>query len=167
MSPSRRIGIQAPPARHTPLASGTPPASAVLTAFPREAPLTISSGDQSRTDLGRLLDAFIVGTQGVALHTRINEPDFAKLPHAFRAHLDTALSLRRPWAAWSTDQGYRIAWGDYDPEQSARLRGHVLYIEWCLPPDEHHAGWWHCYPKRPREWTCGRGRPTSSWSPPT
>ena len=60
-------------------------------------------------------------------------------------------------AEWDTDAGPLRARGLYDRTQSGKLRAHVLYIEWWLEPDEHHAGWWHCDTRRPREWTKGRG----------
>jgi hypothetical protein len=62
------------------------------------------------------------------------------------------------WAAWMTDVGPLCAWGAYDRGQSQDLRVHVLFIEWWQPPNTHHLGWWRCNPKRPREWTVGRGR---------
>jgi hypothetical protein len=102
-----------------------------------------------------LLDAFLAGTQAVELRMRIQ--DLKELPDWFRAHLERAQGLGRIWTAWSADNGYMVAWGDYDHEQSKRIHAHVLFIEWCLSPAEHHASWWYCYANRPREWICGRG----------
>lgn len=112
--------------------------------------------DVSRAEIVSLLDAFLAGTQAVELRTAIK--DLKALPVWFRAHLERAEGLGRIWTAWSTDEGHMIAWGDYDQEQSKRIRAHVLFVKWCLPPAEHHASWWYCYGKRPREWICGRGR---------
>jgi len=113
-------------------------------------------GDVSRAEVVSLLDAFLAGTQAVELRVRITDPK--KLPDWFRAQLDGAQKLGRIWTAWVTDEGHMIAWGEYDHERSTRNRANVLFIEWCLPPDAHHASWWFCYAKRPKEWICGRGR---------
>jgi hypothetical protein len=61
------------------------------------------------------------------------------------------------WVAWMTDAGPLCAWGAYEHGQSQELHVHVLFIEWWLPPNTHHMGWWRCNPKRPGEWTVGRG----------
>jgi hypothetical protein len=116
--------------------------------------------DVSRAEIVSLLDAFLSGTQAVELRVRIKELE--GLPDWYRAHVEHAQELGRVWTAWSTDEGHVIAWGDYDHEQSTRVRAHVLFIEWGLPPADHHASWWYCYPKRPKEWICGRGR---DWAP--
>jgi hypothetical protein len=113
-------------------------------------------GDASREELVRLLDAFLSGTQGVELRSPISA--FEELPDSFRTSLQRAAIVGQIWTAWSTDEGCVAAWGDYDREQSLRIRAHVLLIEWCRPPAEHHKSWWHCYANRPREWICGRGR---------
>lgn len=118
------------------------------------------TSDVSRAQVVSLLDGFLSGTQVVELRTAVE--DLKELPIWFRTHLEGASNLGRIWTAWSTDAGYMIAWGDYDHDQSRRIRGHVLFIEWCLSPSEHHASWWYCYAKRPKEWICGRGRDWAS-----
>ena len=118
------------------------------------------ASENFRAEVVSLLDGFLAGTQAVELRVRIQ--DLQEPPVWFRAHLERAQGLGRVWTAWLTDEGYMIAWGDYDHEQSTRVRGHVLFIEWCLPPTEQHASWWYCYAKRPKEWICGRGRDWAS-----
>jgi hypothetical protein len=114
------------------------------------------ASDISRAEVVSLLDAFLAGTQAVELRVRIR--DLQELPDFFRTHLEGAQGLGRIWTAWVTDEGPMIAWGDYDHEQSTRVRAHVLFIECCRPPAKHHASWWYCYAKHPKEWICGRGR---------
>jgi hypothetical protein len=63
----------------------------------------------------------------------------------------------RGWRAWETDQGPVRAYAEIDTAHSHRSGGLVVFIEWWLGPDTHHAGWWRCDAKRPREWTKGRG----------
>jgi hypothetical protein len=118
------------------------------------------ASEVSCAEVVSLLDAFLRGTQAVELRTRIM--DLKELPDWFRTHIEGAQKLGRIWTAWSTDEGHMIAWGDYDDEQSRRVRAHVLFVEWCLPPAEQHASWWYCYAKRPKEWICGRGRDWAS-----
>ena len=118
------------------------------------------ASDASRAEVVSLLDAFLCGTQAVELRVRIT--DLKELPDFFRTHLERAQELGRIWTAWVTDEGPMIAWGNYDQEQSRRVRAHVLFVEWCLPPSEHHASWWYCYASRPKEWICGRGRDRAS-----
>lgn len=109
------------------------------------------------TEFLELLNNFLVGTQSLTLQAPIS--DLTSLPHSYRARLREAEALGRIYTAWTTDQGPVAAWGEYDRHQSAFVHAHVLFIEWSLSPHEHHAGWWHCYQERPREWICGRGRP--------
>ena len=45
----------------------------------------------------------------------------------------------------------------YDEEQSLHVKAHVVKIAWWIG-EEHHDGWWHCYPKFPRDWIKGIGR---------
>ena len=111
--------------------------------------------DVSRDSVEGLLESFLAGTQGVALEARVR--DLAGLPVWCRAHVKSADKLGRPWVACSTDHGWMTACGDYDKQQSKRVGAHVLFVEWCLPCGEQHAGWYHCYANRPREWICGRG----------
>jgi hypothetical protein len=118
------------------------------------------ANDVSREEFKRLLDAFLSGTQVVDLRTPVE--DLKDLPLWFRTHLEGAQKLGKIWTAWVVSDGHMVAWGEHDQVQSRRIRAHVLYIEWCLPPAQHHASWWYCYATRPLEWICGRGdnRPT-------
>ena len=80
------------------------------------------------------------------------------LPAECRKHLRAAEAAHRIWAAWATERGPIAAWGDYHAEASKRLYGYQLLVEWYDMPTGHHALWCYCDPKRPTEWTVGRGR---------
>jgi hypothetical protein len=60
--------------------------------------------------------------------------------------------------AWHTDRGGVTLSAVYDEAQSRRLNAHVMKIAWWIGA-EHHDGWWHCYPRFPRDWIKGIGRP--------
>jgi len=62
------------------------------------------------------------------------------------------------WAAWHTTRGVVTFRALYDEVQSTRVRARVVEIEWWIG-SEHHRSWWHCYPKFPRDWIAGIGRP--------
>ena len=61
------------------------------------------------------------------------------------------------WAAWHTGSGVLTLRATYDEAQSSRVKAHVMKIAWWIGA-EHHDGWWHCYPKFPRDWIKGIGR---------
>ena len=109
----------------------------------------------SRSGVKDLLDCFLKGTQGVDRTDRIR--DLRELPLWCRARINGAEAHHQVWTAIMTERDWMIAWGHYDLERSRRLNAHVLYVEWCLPPEEHHSGWWRCYPNRPHEWISGHG----------
>ena len=108
----------------------------------------------SRPDVEALLGAYLVGTQGVVLGRRL---DLADVPEACLKHLLKAKSAGRFWVVWSTEQGPMAAWGDYDPDRSQRVHAHVLFVEWWGSSIGHHRLWARSDPKRPTDWTFGRG----------
>jgi hypothetical protein len=112
--------------------------------------------DLSRSDVEDLLSGFLIGSLNVELKIRLTA--LGDLPPNCGAHILQAIAAGRPWVAWSTPSGPMAAWGDYDIDGSRRLNAHQLFIEWWLAPTEHHALWCYCYPRRPTEWTIGRGR---------
>jgi hypothetical protein len=102
-----------------------------------------------------LLAHFFAGAVGLRLLAPIVDIAAIRLRLATRSVV--AASEPPTWVAWATDVGSLCACAVYDHAQAQRLQVHVLLIEWWLPLDVHHAGWWRCDPKRPREWTVGRG----------
>ncbi len=105
-----------------------------------------------------LLAGFLTGALGVELGARIKHP--SNLPSACRTHVRAAEAVGRTWAAWAawaTPDGPIAACGDYHPEASKRLYTYQMWIEWCDGPTGHHSLWVYCDPKRPTEWTIGRG----------
>jgi hypothetical protein len=111
-----------------------------------------SRGDLRSVEMESLLGAYLVGTQAVTLGKRLQLTD---LPEACQKHLLKAKSAGRIWVAWSTELGPMAAWGDYDRGRSDAF--HRLYVEWWLSSSGHHALWARADPKRPTEWTFGRG----------
>lgn len=112
--------------------------------------------DLSRSDVETLFAGFLTGAVGVQLGARLT--DLNALPAEFRKQVRGAETAARAWAAWATEHGPIAAWGDYHPEASRRLYGYQMLIEWYDTPTGHHSIWCYCNPKRPTEWTIGRGR---------
>ena len=102
-----------------------------------------------------LLESFATAGLGLELKGRIEDPssfpDSWCIPDASDG--DPAAS-----AAWHTDRGVAKIRAIYDEAQSLRVRAHVMKFGWWIGV-EHHVGWWHCYPKFPRDWIKGIGRP--------
>jgi len=111
--------------------------------------------DLSRVDVENLLAAFLVGTQGMKPLARVI--DLRELPEQCRVCVQLAASRGRAWTAWSTEVGPIAAWGDYDIAASRRLNAYVLFVEWYWLPSGQNSLWCHCDPRRPSEWTIGRG----------
>jgi hypothetical protein len=102
-----------------------------------------------------LLRSFLADAVGLTLEAQI---DAARdLPPTHRACTADSTGQPRVWAAWQSNRGMVSAAVLCHREQSHRLGAHVLFISWWIGPQEHHEGWWHCYPKRPHEWIKGAG----------
>jgi hypothetical protein len=101
-----------------------------------------------------LLESFATAALGLELHGSIR--DLSSSPHR---SCSPDPSDRGPiaWAAWHTDRGLATFRAVYDEVQSLRVKAHVVKIAWWIGK-EHHDGWWHCYPKFPRDWIKGIGR---------
>lgn len=109
----------------------------------------------ARAEVEALLSAWLAGTQCVELQGRLTAR--ADLPEACVKYVVAAQDAGRAWVAWSTELGPMVAWGDYDERQSEKMRAHVMFIEWWLPSSGHHRLWARADPRRPTEWTAGRG----------
>jgi hypothetical protein len=103
-----------------------------------------------------LLAGFLTGAVGLTLGARLTELN--TLPAEYRTHLRAAEASGRTWAAWATERGPITVWGDYHAEPSKRLYAYLLLIEWYDTRTGLHSLWCYCDPKRPTEWTIGRGR---------
>jgi hypothetical protein len=110
--------------------------------------------DLTRPEIESLLSAFLVGTQGLELTTRITE--MINLPEPHLSRVRCADSLGQAWIAWITRAGPIVAWGAYDIDGSRRINAYLLFIEWCRLPNDHHSAWCYCHPSRPTEWVFGR-----------
>lgn len=111
--------------------------------------------EESCATIRGLLDSFVSAAVGLTLEVCII--DAGDLPDAHRGCLTSTVNNPRVWAAWYTNIGPVSACACYDYGQSLRVGAHVLCIEWWLAAGERYEGWWHCYPKRPREWIKGAG----------
>lgn len=109
----------------------------------------------ARADVEFLLSAWLAGTQCVDLRRRLTA--LADLPEACLKHVVEAQEAGRAWVAWWTELGPMVAWGDYDRRQSEKMRAHTMFLEWWLPSSGHHRLWARGDPRRPTEWTVGRG----------
>jgi len=112
--------------------------------------------DLSRSDVENLLAGFLTGAVGIQPGARLT--DLNVLPADRRKHVCAAEAAGRTWVVWATERGPIAAWGDYHSEASKRLCGYQILVEWCDVPTGHHSLWCYCDPKRPTEWTIGRGR---------
>jgi hypothetical protein len=114
--------------------------------------------DLARIDMEALLGAYLVGTQAVTLGKRL---DLTDLPEACQQHVLNAKSAGRVWVAWCTEEGPMAAWGDYYGRGRSE-KFHRLFVEWWAPSSGHHALRARSDPKRPTEWTFGRGEDWNS-----
>jgi hypothetical protein len=112
--------------------------------------------DLSQPDVENLLAGFLVDTLGVVLTGRFTNLNI--LPSAYRSRLQNAEISGNEWIAWSTASGPIAAWAKYDIQASRRINAYVLRVGWCDTLSGHHSLWCYCDPKRPTEWTIGRGR---------
>ena len=110
----------------------------------------------AREFIEELLTAFLFGALGLELLDKIDT--LAGLPLEHRRRMQTIAAEHLPWTAWQTDHGIVVVTGRYYRGQSQRLNAHLVFIEWWISSDTHHAGWWRADPERPSEWTAGRGR---------
>jgi hypothetical protein len=112
-----------------------------------------SSASPLPRKIQELMESFATAGLGLELKGRIK--DLSSLPH----HLNLDAAVFAPCAAaWYTQRGVATLSVTYDEAKSMRVKAHVLKIAWWIG-DEHHDGWWHCYPKFPRDWIKGFGRP--------
>jgi hypothetical protein len=111
--------------------------------------------DMSQAGVDELLALFVTAALGLTLHRRIHAP--GDLPSEHRGCLVDSAGRPQSWISWHSDRGVVSACAFYDRAQSGRMKEHVLRISWWIGTHTHHNGWWHCNPKRPREWTKGGG----------
>jgi hypothetical protein len=102
-----------------------------------------------------LLESFVTAALGLELRCEIQDPN--QLPE-LRVHPDDRPQERaRVCAAWRTIQGQVIICATYSAGHSQRMKAHVLWLEWWIPPEIHHEGWWRVESKWPRNWIKGHG----------
>jgi hypothetical protein len=106
-----------------------------------------------------LLDSYLSCAADFLLHERI--ADLNALPACCADWIARVNETQVAWVAWQTQRGLVTATGVYDPEQSRRTGSWVMFIDWSVPPHSHNGSWWRSDPRRPREWTAGRGRQAS------
>ena len=116
--------------------------------------------DLSRSDVENLLTGFLSGALGMELIARLF--NLSDVPAAPSSRLNLTEEVAGAWVAWSTRHGAVTARGSLDVEGSRRIQACVLRIEWVDTVSGHHSLWAHCNPKRPTEWTIGRGRDNES-----
>lgn len=107
-----------------------------------------------------LLNSYLKWAANLTLQARI--PDLAKLPNCWEQWISFVNETNLPWVAWETSRGLVTATGQYDHEQSVRTGYWVLLIDWSLPPHTRNSSWWRSDPRRPQEWTAGRGCPAEA-----
>jgi hypothetical protein len=123
-------------------------------------PLTIllqcllDEGTQS--DLENLVTGFLSGVLSMDLIIRLS--NLKDVPSVCCSRLNLTEEIAGAWIAWSTRHGAVAARGSLDVEGSRRIQAYLLRIEWVDTVSGYHALWAHCDPKRPTEWTVGRGR---------
>ncbi len=110
-----------------------------------------------------LLESYLRWAADFVLQTRIR--DLTQLPACCAQWIERVNETNVPWVAWETHRGLLTATGQYDHVQSIRTGYWVLYIEWSVAPLSRNGSWWRSDPRRPREWTAGRGHPAASQQP--
>jgi hypothetical protein len=105
-----------------------------------------------------LLESFVTAGLGLELSSRVD--DVSQLPEA-KGTTCHSQDRARVCAAWDTTEGQVIICATYHAEHSKRMRAHVLWLEWWIPPQVHDEGWWRVEPKWPRDWIKGQGTPYS------
>jgi hypothetical protein len=104
-----------------------------------------------------LIQSFATDALGLTLRSAII--DTRELPAPCQRALECeSQDDPRVSGAWKTDQGAIAVLARYEPQQSARVKAHVLRFEWWIG-EEHHNSWYYTYPKFPGDWTAGFGRP--------
>jgi hypothetical protein len=102
-----------------------------------------------------LLESFVTAGLGLTLASRIRE--VTQLPELRLRSAKEPSDSARVCAAWQTNRDRLIICATYHAEQSRRMKAHVLWLEWWIPPQVHHEGWWRVEPKWPRDWIKGHG----------
>lgn len=101
------------------------------------------------------MESFVTAGLGLSLECRI--PDVNQLPELQFRPDDHPRERPRVCAAWHTDKGRVIICATYDRGHSHRVKSHVLWLEWWIPPQIHHEGWWRVEPKWAHDWIKGHG----------
>jgi hypothetical protein len=116
-------------------------------------------GEEGRLE-GSALRAFVESFATDALGLNLGEliSDTRRLPHLLEGVRDRESTEEGSvgWA-WQTNRGAFVARVRYDEARSALVKAHVFYFDWKIG-GEHHGGWYHAYPKFPRDWVKGLGR---------
>ena len=102
-----------------------------------------------------LLVSFTTAALGFTLKSRIQEVN--QLPEVHLRPTELPSDGARVCAAWHTTEGRVIIRATYHAEHSQRVKGVVLWLEWWIPPNIHHEGWWRVERKWPRDWIKGHG----------
>jgi hypothetical protein len=109
--------------------------------------------DPDSTAIQQLLESFATSALGVELGARIDD---APLPTSLQyIRIDAHGLFGR--CSWQTSSGPLTLLGWHDKVQSELVAAHVLLFELWIGTEKHQYGWWHCYPKFPRDWIKGRG----------
>jgi hypothetical protein len=103
-----------------------------------------------------LLESFVTAALGLELKSRVD--DLSQLPE-MKQMTACENETSKVCAAWCTTEGRVIICAWYHPEHSRKMLAHVLWLEWWIPPNTHHEGWWRVDPKWPRNWVKGQGTP--------
>ena len=106
-----------------------------------------------------LLEGFVTAGLGLTLALRIE--DVSQLPELRIEPTCRSQGSERICAAWHTAEGRVTICATYHSGHSQHMKAHVLWLEWWIPPDIHHEGWWRVEPGWPRDWIKGHGAPTS------
>ena len=101
------------------------------------------------------MESFVTAALGLTLASRTS--DVSQRPELDLPRNHDTNGGARVCTAWHTDRGRVIACATYQHEQSQRMKAHVLWLEWWIPPHEHHEGWWRVEPKWHRDWVKGLG----------
>jgi hypothetical protein len=109
--------------------------------------------------MDKLLESFLTAGLGLTLESRIGGVN--QLPEIKIRPCHPLQESSRVCAAWRAAEGRVIICATYHSGHSKRLKAHVLWLEWWIPPQVHHEGWWRVEAKWPRYWIKGAGTPST------
>jgi hypothetical protein len=85
--------------------------------------------------------SFLSAALALKLLSTLHAPPAPHGPTDFGPSFQSDEANPRVWRVWETNRGAVRAYAELDTAQSRRSEALVVFIDWWLAPDTHHAGW--------------------------